>query len=140
MARLTTVLVFLACMFTATAANAGNLHSQENDNDVKLISVSLYAEWCGSCKHLDAMLDDIKREFEEGNILFIYLDKTTDFDVNQSRKKAKMLGFEDVSNKYEGRTGLVLLIDPDSGELLKEITASMSAEDIKAALAEHSKR
>lgn len=91
----------------------------------------------GSCKHLDAIMDDIKPEFEDSSILFIYLDKTTDFDVKQSQKKAQLLGIQDVVNSYEGRTGLILLIDPD-GQLVKEINVTMSPDEIKESLYQYS--
>ena len=80
-------------MLTAYGSNSSGIGISTTYSDVKLLSVSLYAEWYESCKHLDAMLDEIEPEFEEGNLLFIYLDETTDFNVNQSRKKSKIAWF-----------------------------------------------
>ncbi|MEX2657022.1 MAG: thioredoxin family protein [Balneolales bacterium] len=137
-AALSLILLTVVLAFILFPHKAQTEVLKSNNSDVNLIAVSLYADWCGSCKQLDAMMDDIKPEFEDGDILFIYLDKTTDFDVKQSQKKARLLGFESVSNQYEGRTGLMLLIDPNTGELVKEITVAMTSDEIKETLRKYS--
>lgn len=59
--------------------NAGNFESKINDTK-KIVLLDFFATWCGPCKMLSPILEDLKKEYE--NIDFYKVD------VDESRELA----------------------------------------------------
>lgn len=135
-----TYLFLLTILVTAITVpvvlNAGGTF---NEKELKVLAVRMYADWCGNCKALDPKVDAIKSGFTSGDILFMRLDQTEDFDTAQSEIMAGLLGIGDTFAEYKGKTGIMLLIDSDTKKLLEVINHRMSEEEIVAALRKYQK-
>jgi thiol-disulfide isomerase/thioredoxin len=133
-------LFLLAILVTAISIpfvlNAGEPSS---DKELNVLAVRMYADWCGNCKALDPKIDAIKPGFRNGDILFMRLDQTEDFDTAQSEIMARLLGIGDIFTEYKGKTGIMLLIDSDTKKLLEVINHRMSEEEIAATLKKYQK-
>ena len=126
-------LLFLSSPLAIPEAKAADHHSDE----VKLIAVRMYADWCGYCKELDGKLDEVKGEFKDTGVWFTYFDITDDFMHQQTRIMADKLDLMHVYEQYHDQTGTMLLVNPENGEIVKEITSGISEEDLVAEIHSH---
>lgn len=101
-----------------------------NENEPELIALRMYADWCGKCKALDPKVDEVKPEFKGKRILFAVFDQTDRFAQEQSALHAQLLGLEHVQKEFGGKTGLLLLIDPASGNIKERITHQISVDEL----------
>ena len=102
--------------------------------DIKLIAVRMYADWCGYCKTLDAKLEDIKPEFEGSGILFTYFDLTDEYQHSQTRLMAERMNLSRIYEAFGDRTGFMVLVNPETGEVLKEINSEPEPDAIREML------
>lgn len=134
-------LISLALLICSTTllADVTEAKAQDNENEeVTLIAVRMYADWCGNCKQLDAKIDEIKSDFADTGILFLYYDQTDDYTSSQATKKAQVLGMSDIFSEYKGRTGMLLLVNPKTGELIEELSHRTSRSRLQEKLKEYS--
>jgi len=106
----------------------------DNENEPDLIALRIYAEWCGKCKALDPKVDEVKKEFKGKRVLFAVFDQTNEFAQEQSVLHARLLGLDHVQKEYGGKTGLLLLIDPVSGDIKEQITHQITVDELRTKL------
>ncbi len=106
-------------------------------DDLELIAVRMYADWCGYCKELDSKLDEIKTDFEDTGVWFTYFDITDDFMHKQTRFQAAKLDLTYIYEEYHEQTGIMLLVNPENGEVIDKVTSEPAKEDIKAQIKGH---
>ncbi len=106
----------------------------DNENEPDLIALRIYAEWCGKCKALDPKVNEIKEEFKGRRVLFAVFDQTDEFAMEQSVLHASLLGLDHVQKEFAGKTGLLLLIDPVSGDIKEQITHQISVDELRTKL------
>ncbi len=104
--------------------------------DARLAAVSIYADWCGSCKVLDPKVEAVIDRGGLETTSFIMLDIT---DKNEAAffNAADTAGVgAPVRARYtdEIKTGELLLIDLDDQEIVGVVTKTMSEDEIKAAI------
>lgn len=121
-----TILIFMLAGFLFIL-NAVNLHAQEKP---KLLGIMMHAEWCPSCKVLEPKLEEVKPEFKDEGVLFIEFDMTNEFTMQQTQLLARLINLEDVFNENAGKTGYMLLIDPETGRQLGKLTWNKSKEKL----------
>lgn len=142
MFRKTLLFTFFMMMLSggASAITAETTHDEKQtetttaDEEIKLIAVRMYADWCGYCKTLDAKLEDIKPEFEGSGTLFTYFDLTDEYQHSQTRLMAERMNLSHIYETYGERTGFMVLVDPETGEVLQEISSEPEPDAIRAAL------
>jgi thiol-disulfide isomerase/thioredoxin len=104
--------------------------------DTKVAAVLMYAEWCGSCKILDPKLETVKARGEIDGVEYVVLDYT-DRDVNGLFAAADAVGVGSaIRTRFaeEVKTGLLVLVDVESGAVLGEVNKTMTEDDIEAAI------
>lgn len=106
-------------------------------DDLELIAVRMYADWCGYCKELDSKLDEIKTDFEDTGVWFTYFDITDDFMHKQTRFQAAKLDLSHVYEEYHDQTGIMLLVNPENGEVIDKVTSEPSKDEIKDQIHAH---
>lgn len=99
-----------------------------------VIGVLFYADWCGSCKTLDPKIEAVKPEFSEASILFTRVDLTDDFTKRQSSLLASQLDIDGIYEAHAPKTGFMLLVDGENGEVLGKLTKTQSEEEITASI------
>jgi len=99
----------------------------------KVVGLMFYSDTCGSCKILDPKIESVKKDFLSQPILFTTLDHSNEGSKNQAALLADSLGLGKVYSAQEKASGFMLLVKPDSGEVLGKLTRDMSESDIKAA-------
>ena len=94
----------------------------------EILAVKFHADWCGSCKRMGPVFDDLRNKYDGQPVLFVELDLTNGTTRSQAELLASALGFGEVYAKNQG-TGFILLLDGDSRQQLTKLTAD---QDIKA--------
>lgn len=95
--------------------------------------VKLHAQWCPVCM----LTKDEWAEIEEaytGRVNLVVFDSTTEGDRTRSRAEADRLGLRGVLDDYYFATGMVLVIDPRSREVVAQIGGNHSFETYREAI------
>ena len=101
----------------------------------EIVAVKFHADWCGSCKRMGPVFEDLRNKYDGKPVLFVELDLTNGTTRSQAEYLAAALGFGDVYAQNQG-TGFILLLDGESGKQLAKLTAdqnikAMGAEIVK---------
>ncbi len=103
----------------------------DTPEETELIALRMYADWCGKCRTLDPKVDEVKEEFRGKGVLFAVFDQTDEIAQEQSILHARLLGLEHIQKEFGGMTGLLLLIDPETKDIMERITHTVSADEIR---------
>ena len=123
-----TVLALLFLLLPAAAVDAA-------PSSPDVVAVKFHADWCGSCKRMGTVFEDLRNKYDGKPVLFVELDLTNGTTRTQAEYLAAALGFGDVYAQNQG-TGFILLLDGKSGQQLAKLTAdqnikAMGAEIVK---------
>lgn len=100
----------------------------------KLIGLLMYADWCQSCKVLEPNLNEVKREFQDKGVLFTRFDLTDEFTTEQSRIFASWIGFNKIFEENRGRTGYMLLVEPQSNKVVGKLLKTQTPGELRSAI------
>jgi len=120
--------ITLLSLFTFAAFS---LTAFAQNSDPSVIGVKMDAEWCGKCQVLNPKLSNVMPEFEDSEILFVFFDMTNDFTTQQAGFLANRLGLTDLYNEHKGRTGYMVLLNAETGEVLHTLQSDQSEEELK---------
>ena len=101
-----------------------------------VIAVKFHADWCGSCKAMGPVFEELQAKYDTQPVLFVTLDHTREFNRRQSQYLAKSLGLHKIWAANGGKTGFILLIDGQSGEVVRKLTREHDIKKMGAALLE----
>lgn len=121
------ILVFILGLFVTAPSLA-----QESE-DARLVAATFRSNWCGACHVLEPKIAKVKPAFLEQPVEFI----TFDFSFGQRRGLADRAAEEGILDAYEayaGRTGFMLLLDRETGDILTQITMRQSEDQIADAI------
>lgn len=127
-ARRTLAFITLAFLFTTAPAFAGTVEV-EGEGAPALYVVKVHADWCGSCKALVPILDEVRETMSSEPVLFLTLDVTDEDRTGQARLLAAALGIEQ-HLKANNKTGLVLVINPSDKALMETLTKENTADEM----------
>jgi thiol-disulfide isomerase/thioredoxin len=108
-----------------SAADAANLD--------KPYVVKLHAQWCPVCMVTKAVWSRIEDTYAT-RVKLLVLDFTTQADVDASRREAARLGLEKFFDEFNGATGIVVVLDGRTKEVLSEIGGSRDFDDYRVAI------
>ena len=114
------------------AAQAQDMQMHDEMEQTRLVAVLSYADWCGSCRILDPRIQEVRAENSFEGVEFVRLDYT-ERDSATYFEQAQNANVESAVRAHFGdqiRTGLLLLVDLDDGEVVSVINREYSAEDI----------
>ena len=97
-------------------------------------AVIFHADWCGSCKALAPKVMAAKEKVKDKPVLFVILDLTNDATKAQAALLAKALGLGEIYAAQGGKTGVMLIVDGKTGEVVETINRTHSTEAIVASL------
>ena len=100
----------------------------------KIIAVKFHADWCGYCKAMGPVFEELQAKFDREPVLYVEFDQTRDFDRKQSRYMAHAMGLDSVWNEHGGKTGFILLIDTKTREVMQKLTHDQNIKQMGAAI------
>lgn len=102
-----------------------------------IAAVRIHADWCPKCKIMDPKLEEAKAELgDDSSVRFVRLDYTAR-DKEALWADAAEAGIDAPLKAYVGdrvKTGLLILIDEDTGEVVGKATADFSVQELAGAL------
>jgi len=102
----------------------------------KVIAVKFHADWCGFCKAMGPVFEEMQAKFDQEPVLYVEFDQTREFDRRQSVYMAGALGLDGVWMENGGKTGFVLLVDATTKEVIQRLSHEQSLKEMGAALQE----
>ena len=126
--------VFPAILFLIFALPLQTQAKEMHHKEPKLMGVLFYADWCGSCKTLDPLIEKArgKTGLDDMDIVFVRMDLSDNTTRAQSAMLASSLGIGDIFARNDGKTGYMALIDTDTKEIVGKIDKSMKADEISS--------
>ncbi len=98
----------------------------------RLVAAMFRSSWCGACRILEPRVDDVRENYTDARMEFIRFDFTLG-RRGGLREKAEEAGIADLYDQLEGRTGFLVLMDRDSGQIFEIITTDYDRDNIAAA-------
>jgi thiol-disulfide isomerase/thioredoxin len=114
---LTTVVKAPAVPLSAISQNSSGRLAKELQG--KPVVVDIYASWCPVCENTSPTLTQLKQEYNR-KVNFVVLDVSDRSKASQAEAKAKNLGLGSFFAANKSQTGLIAIIDPATGKVLKQ--------------------
>lgn len=109
------------------------------DDGPEIIAVKFHADWCGSCKAMGPVFEELQAKYDQQPVLFVVFDQTREFNRRQSQYLADALDLEDVWDEHGGKTGFVLLIDAETKKVIERLGYEQSLKEMGASLMDAAK-
>ena len=103
------------------------------DERPRLVAAMFRSSWCASCRIIEPRIEDVREDYEDAAVEFIRFDFTLG-RRGGLRERAEEAGISEVFLELEGRTGFMLLIDRETGQVFEAVTTAYDRENIRAAL------
>lgn len=99
-----------------------------------IIAVKFHADWCGFCKSMGNVFEELQAKYDTQPVLYVTLDQTRSFNRDQSRYLAGELGLVDMWTENGGKTGFILLIDAKTRSVVNRLTHDQTLKQMGATL------
>ncbi len=128
---------FLFSLLFLTAAGLFSVASfaANEASTPKLIAVKFHADWCGSCKKMGPVFEDLRNKFDQKPVLFVQMDFTNSTTRHQSQLLGAALGISPIIEENQG-TGFILLLDSQQ-KVQEKFTADQGFKDMSALITKH---
>ena len=129
-------LLILALAFAWTGIGAAQSTRSTDDDAPAIIAVKFHADWCGYCKAMGPVFEELQAKYDKQPVLYVTFDQTREFNRQQSQYLAATMGLDDAWTQHGGKTGFILLIDAASKKVVKRLNHEMTLKQIGAAMQE----
>lgn len=129
------VLAFGVAVFAAFGRTAATEAAYTYDGEPEIIAATFSSAWCSSCKILEPRLSKVIPDFADRPVQFVKLDFTFG-DRDELAEEARSAGLAQIYPVYKGATGFTLLVDPQTGEIVDQLTINHSEQAMRAAIAQ----
>ncbi len=126
-------LIILSLMLI-TAQFAGAQTAQLVESE--LMIVKFHADWCGSCKAMGPVMEDLTNKLDGKPVLFVSLDFTNNLTRHQANLMANGLGIGEIVKNNNG-TGFLLVVDSNTKEVKARLTKSQTVSEMSATIDSH---
>lgn len=131
------VLVLMAVAASwATFAQVEAQSGEQADTGPKVIAVKFHADWCGYCKAMGGVFEEMQAKFDQQPVLWVTFDQTRENNRKQSGYLAHALGLDDIWAEHGGKTGFILLLDAQTLEVTDTLSHELSLKEMGARLVE----
>ncbi len=124
------LLILTAAVFTIQAGEKNKMSKATP----AVIAVKFHADWCGSCKAMGSVFEELQAKFDTMPVLYVTLDHTRDFNRQQSKFMAQSMGLDGVWAEKGGKTGFILLIDGKTREVITTLKSTQNLKEMGAEL------
>lgn len=120
-----------AALVLSLVAFPGYLAAEAAPAAPKIVAVKFHGDWCGSCRKMGSVFEDLRNKLDGSPVLFVELDLTNNTTRHQAELMAAALGVGKVYAANPG-TGFILLIDAKTKQVAKKLTADMTFKEMSA--------
>lgn len=125
-------MLVVALLMTVAASSAARAESPAPDSP-RLVAAVFRSAWCGQCRILDPRIEDVRREFAGEPIGWVEFDFTLGARRGL-RQRAEAEGIAEIYDRLAGRSGFLVLMDRQSGQVIEIVTARYGRPQIRDAL------
>ncbi|MEO1009198.1 MAG: thioredoxin domain-containing protein [Planctomycetota bacterium] len=135
-------LAALAAVLTPAALAQMSTQDQAQEVKVelrkpKVTLIKMHADWCPFCRALEGPWEAAQRDLVGEDILFVRLDRTDKATSRQSAFHLAALDLESIWTEYGNKTGTMVLVDTESGKVLKAFNGRTAGSSVTADIREH---
>ena len=124
----------VAILYASNSAPvAPTLSAAEAAAPTKPFVVKLHARWCPYCMLTKDEWTRVEQAYA-GRVNFVVLDATNDAAIERSRVEAERLNMRQFFDDYNGATGLMVVLDGRTKEVLAEVGGNAPFEEFQAAI------
>ena len=123
-------------MIAVLATGWVNAQDKKSNEVPAVIAVKFHADWCGSCKAMGGVFEELQAKFDTQPVLYITLDHTRKFNREQSAYLAQSLGLSKIWSEHGNKTGFILLIDGKKRRVISKLTKQQNLKQMGATLLE----
>ncbi len=124
----------LAIALIATFSIAQSETKPKPADTPTIIAIKFHADWCGSCKTVSPIVNDLTNKLDTKPVLFVTLDMTTQSTRKQAEYLAASLGIGNIWPQYGKTTGKVLLFDAKTRQIVGKLDKTMDIKQMGAAI------
>ncbi|MEO1008242.1 MAG: thioredoxin domain-containing protein [Planctomycetota bacterium] len=103
--------------------------------EAEVVAVAMHADWCGACQQLGPKMQQAATDLDDPRLTLVKAD-LTDRDSPTGERTLDEIGLSSLFESNGGATGVVYLIDAETGAMLGEITNGNSAASIREKLSD----
>ncbi|MBR9825763.1 MAG: hypothetical protein GYB36_08175 [Alphaproteobacteria bacterium] len=133
--RFSLIIVALLTAFLAPNFFRGNWDSAQAEaveERPRLVAALFRSSWCGACRIIEPRIEDVREDYEDAAMEFVRFDFTLG-RRDSLRETALEAGIAELYDQLEGRTGFLVLMDRETGQVFEIITTNYNRENIAAA-------
>ena len=107
-----------------------NMRLAEGAGDAEIVIVAMHADWCGTCRVLGPELEEAVARLGDQPITVVKAD-LTDRDNPEGKATLFALGLDDLYRRNDGKTGVLYLVDADTGTVVGVLSGRSDNEFIE---------
>jgi thiol-disulfide isomerase/thioredoxin len=123
----------VAILYAANGAPAVPALSAADAASAKPYVIKMHARWCHFCLLQKDEWSRIEQTYA-GRVNFVVLDATNEAATERSRIEAERLNLREFFEEYNGATGLVVVLDGRTREVLAEVGGNAPFEEFQSAI------
>ncbi|MCC5897332.1 MAG: redoxin domain-containing protein [Phormidium sp. BM_Day4_Bin.17] len=118
------------CAGNSYASVGGPLASELHG---KPVVVDVFATWCAACENIAPTLAQLKQDYDE-TVSFVILDVSDRSTTAEAEAKAKELGLQEFLEANKSQTGMLTIVEPETGRILAQHRNNPNLEDYTTVL------
>jgi len=108
----------------------------ESAPEPEIIAIKFHADWCGYCKAMGPVFEELQARYDQQPVLYTVFDHTREFDRRQAAYMADAMDLDGAWDEHGGSTGFVLLVDAETKKVVKRLSHERGLKEMGAALKE----
>lgn len=117
----------------AERTTIANARLAEAAGDAEVLVVAMHADWCGTCKALGPQVKEAMGRLGDAPIKFVKADLTEKSNP-VGQQALTDFGLEDLYARNGGKTGVLYLVDAQTGEVIQRLAGVNDDKVIEAAV------
>lgn len=102
--------------------------AERQATEPRVLAVAMHADWCGTCQTLGPRLVEAAGPLEARGVKVVKADHTSRTNP-EAQATLEGIGLGDLYERNGGKTGIVYLVDADTGRVLDEIRGANHSVD-----------
>lgn len=131
--RLALTIIAIIALFLGPNFVQATWEGEATDTEPRLVAAMFRSSWCGACRVLEPRVEDVREEMTDAPIDWVRFNFTWG-ERDGLRQLAVAEGIAPLYDRLAGRTGFLVLVDRETGQVFEIVTMDYGREQIREAL------